>query len=37
MMRSVGLKWCATIIYALIVLLGILPTILIQWKGKHWR
>ncbi|KAJ0121929.1 MFS transporter [Diaporthe amygdali] len=37
MMRNVGLKWCAAIIYALIVILSILSTILVQWKGKHWR
>lgn len=37
MIRNVGLKWSASIVYAIIILLGVFPTIIVQIKGKHWR
>lgn len=36
MIHSVGLKWSAAIAYAIIILLGLFPTILLHVKGKHW-
>lgn len=37
MIHSVGLSWSSSITYSMIILLGILPTILLHVKGKHWR
>lgn len=37
MIHSVGLSWSSSIAYSMIILLGILPTILLHVKGKHWR
>lgn len=37
MIRSVGLSWSTSIAYSIIVVLGLLPTILLHVKGKHWR
>lgn len=37
MIRNVGLKWSASIVYAIVILLGVLPTILVHVKGRHWR
>lgn len=37
MIHSVGLKWSAAIAYAIVILLGLFPTILLHVKGKHWR
>lgn len=37
MIHSVGLSWSSSIAYSMIILLGILPTILLQVRGKHWR
>jgi hypothetical protein len=37
MFTNVGLYGSAGIAVALIVGVSIIPTILVQWKGKNWR
>lgn len=37
MIHGVGLKWSAAIAYAIIIILGLFPTILLHVKGKHLR
>lgn len=37
MIRNVGLNWSASIVYAIVILLGVLPNILVHVKGRHWR
>jgi hypothetical protein len=37
MFSEVGLRASAGIVAILVVVVSIIPTILLQWKGKSWR